>query len=230
MDEETNWNELREEMKRLDYPENHSFDPETLTPEGKSIQRAHAVLDILKKETKVKGTILDIGCNKGWFAFAFGWFYVALEGRFSHIVGIDVNREFTTLAQRIVEAHKLFDKMCFCATRFEDFFSDKPFDILHFGQCNQYLFRDGVRRKENPLWFLVKAKTLAKNHILIDGAFDGDPSVEYDAKQDGWPPIVKRMATIEGYASQLRPEFRLIRYQWSGDGATRYMAIFERVR
>lgn len=228
---EVNWSELLERMKKLDYPPNSTFNPQTLESQGKALSRAHKLLDMLGDVGFNKNSLLDIGSNRGWFAFTFGWFYIKAKCWFSEIIGIEPRKEYVNLAQNIRNAHGLLNVEFFC-TDFESFHASSMFDVIHFGQCCHYMFRDGVRRKEDPLWFLTKAKLMAGKHIIIDGAFDGDQSVEYDAVTDKWPQHVKRMATIEFYAYRLRPEFRLIRYGTSGDPAPelkRFIAVFERV-
>jgi SAM-dependent methyltransferase len=217
-----NWDELRKEMNRLDYPENQYFDPEIipnqyLTNNNDRMRTIYAILFNIV----FKYDVLDVGCNRGLFSFAF-------HHIFNRIVAIDPLSEYIALANKIKDAHGI-KNINFVVSSFEKWLGTSTYDMVHFGQCNQYLFRDGFRRKEDPLWFLTKAKKLANKYIAIDGGYDGDPSVEFDAKQDKWPPNVKRMATIEFYAFRLRPEFKLIKYGWSGDGATRYMAIFERI-
>lgn len=215
------WNLIKKRMAEHDYPAHRSFDPKTFRPAKGSLNTAAfkgSCLEVMKYHFV---SLLDIGCNKGFFSFV-------CRKNFDRIVGIDPMKEMIGIASDIRDAHKL-EHIFFMDSRFENYDKPDTYDVVHFGQCCHYLFRDGFRRNENPLWFLIKAKALATKYIVIDGAFDGDPSVEYDASKDNWPPIVKRMATIEGYAGQLRPEFRLIRYGWSGDGATRYMAIFERI-
>ena len=221
------WNEIRKRMKAYDYPENHSFDPDTLQSTGRSVSRVKALTEILTG-VGLSGRLLDVGCNRGWFTFTFGCFLFASESWFSHIVGIDPIGECIGIAEDIRSAHD-FPTVEFKHVRFEQYDGTEPFNTVHFGQCAHYLFRDCVRRGEHPLKFLDKAKDLALRHILIDGAFDGDPSVEYDAKADRWAPEIKKLATIEGYATALRPEFKLIKYARSGDASTRYMAVFERI-
>lgn len=216
------WNKLRQRMKKHHYPQHREFDPETLLPANGSTDMYAFRLSCGNLLNTYLDSLLDVGSNKGFFSFT-------ARKAYKKILGIDPIKEAVQIANDIRDAHNERGHINFLCVRFEHLDTVEQFDVVHFGQVCHYLFRDGFRRMENPLWFLVKAKKLAKKYIAIDGAFDGDPSVEYDAKKDGWPPIVKRMATIEGYAGQLRPEFRLIRYGWSGDGASRYMAIFERI-
>ena len=216
------WEDLRRRMRQYDYPENHSFDPEKLEPTGKSYNRFYVISDRFEELSKRNyGSLLDIGCNRGLFSFFF-------KDNYHRIIAIDPMPEMINLARDIKKAHGI-NHIQFLCCRFERYDSSETFDVVHFGQCSHYLFRDGFRSGGDPLWFLGKVKGMTNKYIAIDSGFDGDPSVEYDFKHDKWPPLVKQMATIEGYAQRLRPEFRLIRYNHSGDGATRYMAIFERI-
>lgn len=218
-----NWNKLRKEMEDNSYPPNQSFDPETidnLPCENKRMETISRIFPDLLCPNKFK-SLLDVGCNKGLFSFSF-------NDTFKEIIGIDPIKKMIDIAQKIRTAHKL-DNIDFLNIPFEKFPLSHQFDIVHFGQCAHYLFRDAVRSNMYPLTFLLTAKLLAKVYILIDGGFEGDPSVEYDAKTDKWSKVIKEMATIEGYAKTLRPEFRLIKYGWSGDGATRFLAVFQKI-
>jgi SAM-dependent methyltransferase len=222
---EVNWSELRERMRKFDYPVNHSFDPETLKPNTdvarSRVNEIVAFSEEIINEYRDSDPLLDVGCNKGLFSFL-------ARNNYRSIVGIDINPDMIRLANDIRDAQGI-KNIFFNVSSFENFLNTEQFIVVHFGQCSHYLFRDAFRRGENPLSFLEKAKRLAKKYIAIDGAFDGDSSVEFDAVTDKWPADVKKLATIEGYAGQLRPEFRLIRYNWSGGSSTRYMAIFERI-
>lgn len=217
-----NWNELRKEMEENSYPVNQSFDPENVDDLPYSNKRMLHISSIFSDLLCPKGfdSLLDVGCNKGLFSFAF-------SDAFKEIVGIDPIKKMIEIAQKIRNKYGL-QHIEFLEIPFEKFPLRYQFDVVHFGQCAHYLFRDAVRNNLYPLTFLNSAKTLAKKYILLDGAFEGDPSVEFDAKTDKWSKEIKDMATIEGYAKALRPEFRLIKYGWSGDGATRFLAVFER--
>lgn len=215
-----NWNELKKEMETNSYPPNQSFDPEDIENLMITNKRMKIISQIFPEINYGYDSLLDVGCNKGLFSFTF-------KDCFQKIVGIDPIKDMITIAQKITDAYEL-KHIDFINRRYEAFNPTVTYDIVHFGQCAHYLFRDSVRCHKHPLTFLIKAKKQAKKYILIDGAFDGDPSVEFDAKTDEWPDSIKAMATIEGYATMLRPEFRLEKYGWSGDGATRYLAVFER--
>lgn len=217
-----NWDEIRKEMNENEYPPNQLFDPETVDELPFCNNRMETIYKMVPElHNGALGSLLDVGSNRGLFSFSF-------RDYFKEIIGIDPINKMVEIAQKIRTATGLGHIEFFCV-RFESFNVDAQFDVVHFGQVSHYLFRDAYRRGADPLSFLGKAKTLSKKYIAIDGAFEGDPSVEFDAKQDKWPTEVKKMATIEGYATALRPEFKLIKYGWSGDGATRYMAIFERI-
>ena len=98
------WNAIRDKMKVYDYPENHSFDPDSLVSTGKSKSRALVLLDMLS-DVGLKGSLLDVGCNRGWFTFTFGCFYLKSEEWFSDIVGIDPIKECIDIAEDIRAAH-----------------------------------------------------------------------------------------------------------------------------
>lgn len=218
-----NWNKIQKEMDDNSYPPNQSFDPETidnLPYENIRMETISRLFPDLLCPQRFE-SLLDVGCNKGLFSFSF-------NDTFKEIVGIDPMIKMINVAQKIRTAHGL-GHIEFLNISFEKFSLRSMFDVVHFGQCTHYLFRDAVRNKIFPLSFLHNAKVITKKFILIDGAFEGDPSVEYDAKTDKWPKEIKDMATIEGYAKALRPEFRLIKYGWSGDGATRFLAVFKKI-
>ncbi len=218
-----NWNELKKEMDDNPYPPNQSFDPvciDNLPYSNKRMLMISKIFPDLLCPGRFE-SLLDVGCNKGLFSFAF-------SDTFKKIIGIDPIDKMIDIAYEIRNVHNL-SHISFFKERFENFNMTIQFDIVHFGQCTHYLFRDAVRSNMHPLSFLLKAKTLSKKYIFIDGAFDGDPSVEFDAKTDKWSKVIKEMATIEGYAKTLRPEFRLINYGWSGDGATRFLAVFQKI-
>lgn len=218
-----NWNKLREEMEGNSYPPNQSFDPERLDGLSYSNKRMRTISKLFPELTfqdKFE-SLLDVGCNKGLFSFAF-------KRAFKNIIGIDPIEKMIDIANKIKTSYKL-ENIFFCKSSFENYNPEIKADVVHFGQCAHYLFRDSVRCKKHPLSFLIKAKELTTKYILIDGAFEGDPSVEFDANADNWSDTIKASATIEGYATILRPEFRLIKYGWSGDGATRFLAVFEKV-
>ena len=215
-----NWKKIIKEMEVNSYPPNQFYDPsdiENLIITNKRIKTIHHIFPEIEYGFD---SLLDVGCNKGLFSFAF-------KDCFKEIIGIDPIRNMIDIAQEIKNAYEL-QHISFFNIPFEKFYTDIMFDIVHFGQCAHYLFRDAVRKCSYPLTFLEMAKEHSKKYILVDGAFEGDPSVEFDAKEDKWPQSIKEMATIEGYAKALRPEFRLIKYGWSGDGATRFLAVFER--
>jgi SAM-dependent methyltransferase len=218
-----NWENLLKEMEKNSYPPNQSFDPRdiyNLPYANKRMETISGIFPDLLYPHKFK-SLLDVGCNKGLFSFAF-------SETFKKILGIDPMAKMINIAQKIRDNHRL-SHIEFMNIPFEKFPIRDMFDVIHFGQCTHYLFRDAVRKKVEPLFFLQKAKKIAKKYILIDGAFDGDPSVEFDAKEDKWSKEIKEMATIEGYAKALRSQFRLIKYGWSGDGATRFLAVFQKI-
>lgn len=218
-----NWDNIIKEMGENPYPPNQSFDPRNihnLAYENKRMQEISRLFPDLLCPQKFK-SLLDVGCNKGLFSFSF-------NDTFNMIVGIDPIDKMINIAQKIRNGHGL-SHIEFLNSSFEKFSLSDMFDIVHFGQCTHYLFRDAVRNNVFPLSFLHDASVIAKKFILIDGAFERDPSVEYDAITDNWSKETKDLATIEGYAKALRPEFRLIKYGWSGDGATRYLAVFQKI-
>lgn len=218
-----NWNELKKEVEDNPYPPNQSFNPESIDNLPHENSRMKIISRIFPDLLCPQNfdSLLDVGCNKGLFSFSF-------KDTFKEIVGIDPMKKMIDIAQKIRTVHGLAH-IEFLNTSFEKFPLRNTFDIVHFGQCAHYLFRDAVRNKTFPLSFLHNANILAKKYILIDGAFEGDPSVEFDAKTDKWSKEIKEQATIEGYAKALRPESRLIKYGWSGDGATRFLAIFQKI-
>ncbi len=218
-----NWNELKKEMDENPYPPNQSFNPQVINDLPNENKRMRIVSEIFPDLLCAKKfqSLLDVGCNKGLFTFSF-------HNTFKEILGIDPIGRMIEIARKIRNEYGL-THIDFLDIPFEKFSLKVKFDVVHFGQCAHYLFRDAVRNKIHPLTFLQKAKELSKKYILIDGAFEGDPSVEFDATTDSWSVTTKAMATIEGYATALRPEFRLIKYGWSGDGSTRFLAVFERV-
>lgn len=217
-----NFDKIKKEMEQNSYPPNQAFNPEDIDNLLVTNKRMYTIHGIFPELTlNVYDTLLDVGCNKGLFSFTF-------KDSFKDIIGIDPIKKMVDIARDIRDTYNL-EHLSFCNLSFELFNDTIEYDIVHFGQCAHYLFRDCVRNKTHPLSFLIKAKKYAKKYILIDGAFEGDPSVEFDAKNDNWSETIKAMATIEGYATMLRPEFRLIKYGWSGDGATRFLAVFERV-
>ena len=215
--------EIKKEMHQNPYPPNQLFDLETIENLPNINKRMNTIAQIFPDLciSDKFDALLDVGCNKGLFSFSF-------RKAFEEIIGIDPLAKMIDIAQKIRTAYD-WQHISFFNQTFESFKCDDKFDVVHFGQCAHYIFRDAARKNMHPLSFLEKAKHLTKKFILIDGAFDGDPSVEFDAKQDRWPKVVKEMATIEGYAKALRPQFKLIKYGWSGDGATRYLAVFEKL-
>jgi SAM-dependent methyltransferase len=227
MNKNTDWDNIINEMADNSYPPNQSFDPRFINDlycrNTRMMTIAKIFPDLVCHHSKPHtfNSLLDVGCNKGLFSFAF-------KDTFMNILGIDPMVKMINIAQKIRNTHGL-SHIEFLNTSFEKFPLNVTFDIVHFGQCSHYLFRDAVRNRIFPLTFLHNAIILAKKYILIDGAFEGDPSVEFDAQKDSWSKDIKDLATIEGYAKALRPQFRLLKYGWSGDGATRFLAVFQRI-
>lgn len=216
---ELNFDSCRKTMNELEYPPNHRFDPETFEPCDSTIFRIDAIKKCAPELISGGESLLDIGCNKGFISLYF-------REKYKKIVGIDINKKFIDFANELKKIHNI-SNIEFRCCRFEDMPIDEKFEVLHFGQCTHYLFRDAVRNGLYPLSFLDKAKKLSTKIIAIDGAFGlDDPSVKFDSKHDVWNDPIKSLCNIESYNRDLRPEFKLKSYNWSGDGATRYMAIF----
>jgi len=215
-----NFEDLQKEMNALQYPPNHKFDSLTLEPLGNMIDRVKALKKFAPELMNGGESLLDIGCNKGFISFY-------LKDKYKHIEAIDPNKKFIDFAKHLQHAHDI-NNIFFWDYNFENWHRKDKYEVVYFGQCTHYLFRNAVRQGKHPLSFLLKAQKIAEKVIAIDGAFTlDDPSVKFDSGQDNWTKEIKDCCSIEAYCYNL-PFFQLSSYNWSGDGATRSIAIFKR--
>lgn len=212
----------RKTMDALEYPPNHKFDPETFEPIGITIERINTITRHAPELILGSGTLLDVGCNKGLISFY-------LRGRYTRITAVDPLKEWIDFANKLKEVHGI-KNIDFLINRFE-YLPEDSYNVIHFGQCSHYLYRDEIRRMDIPLTFIRKAARMARDAIVIDGTFGiDDPSPKFDSEKDHWNDDVKRGCTIEAYCMALRPDFKLVRYIESGSGNTRRLAVFVRVK
>lgn len=220
---EMSFEDLQKELDSniLEYPPNHKFDVKTLLPMGSTVSRIKALENFAPELINGGESLLDVGCNKGFMSFY-------LRNRYKYIEAIEPNINFIQFANKLTHKHRI-KNINFLPYRFEDFIADKMFDVVYFGQCTHYLFRDAVRKGKHPLSFLHKVKKIAKKIIAIDGAFTiEDPSIKFDSKHDNWTEDIKNCVDIQAYCLNLWPEFQLTSFNWSGDGATRKIAIWKK--
>ena len=218
-----NIKELQDWHDRLVYPK-CTFDVEDLCPTGALLTRFQSIeYDKLFSSIEM-GTfknLLDVGCNKGGFSF-----FVIDDIPVIH--GIDPNKEMVQFANEVSNYHKLSLHVKFYNTTFLSFIPEQHYDLIYFGQSAHHIFKQAFRDNLYPLWFLDKAKKICNKSIVLDAKFIGDPSVDKDAEIDLWASFQCKQATIFGYAERLWPEFELKSYGLSGDGDTRYLAVFDK--
>ena len=215
------YEKYRETMNRLEYPPNHKYDPETFEPIGVTIECINAINRFAPELLSKHESLLDVGCNKGFMSFY-------LRGYYNKIVAIDPLTEWIEFAEDLRKINTM-PNIEFRVQRFEDT-PEVKYSVIHFGQCSHYLYRDEIRRCDDPLTFVRKAKRMAQAAIVIDGAFGlDDPSPRFDSVKNNWNDDVKRMCTLEHYIKVMQPEFKFVRFNPSGGCDTRHIAVWKKV-
>ncbi|MDD4980672.1 MAG: class I SAM-dependent methyltransferase [Candidatus Omnitrophica bacterium] len=215
------FNQLREELKLLSYPDNHCFDPETLEPQGKTIHR----LEILKNnapELFAGGqSLLEIGSNKGYFC-------IKLADKYEKVTGFDKAKEYIDFSIKLAAAHNI-KNIDFWHGEFRDVPFQHKYDVVYIGNCHHYFFFDCAKSYAPPLLFLKKLAGICDKYLIIDGPFEiSDPAVTKLSREGSWSSYVKSLYTFAQYEEYLKPQFELVRHCDNGLG--RATAVFKRAK
>jgi len=217
-----NVEELKKRMAALPYPDNHVFDPETLKPEGVLAERVKLLKANVPELFKGGKTLIDIGTNKGFFAFLFA-------GKFKRIIAADPDTASIELAREIQKYHGL-DNIEFMETDFERFACPAA-DVVYVGNCQHYLYRDDLRAGRDPLTHLRRLGEMARKVLILDGPMEHtDFAMIGMAKDEDWTDAQKKPYSLKNFTAVLEPVFKFVREEYNGIGkgnSARYTAVFK---
>jgi len=215
------YEDLREIMKKdLQYPDNHDYDPDTFTPQGKLSLRVERLRRNAPELFAGGKSLLEIGSNKGYFC-------MTLAKVYGEIHGYDKAKEYTDFCWVLAKMHGI-SNVRFYPGSFRDIPFDRTYEVVYVGNCHHYFFLDCARNYAPPLLFLKKLAGLTEKYLILDGPFElKDPAVSRLIKEGSWSEYTQEMYTFEKYVEVLAPQFQLIRKTDNGLG--RETAVFERI-
>jgi SAM-dependent methyltransferase len=141
---------LQEEIDAIVYPPTHTYKLEGLVPTGPLSRR----IEVIQEEFPgffSSGTLLDVGCNKGYFSL-----YHA-----GKVVGIDPDEACIQLCKKLVPTGD------FIQTTFGGLLIDKMFDKIFIGNGHHYPFIEA----DGWSW-VEKLAEMSDGLVLIEGPID----------------------------------------------------------
>lgn len=223
---------FKERLIKLDYPDNHHYDPDTLEP-----------LDIMKKRVELLKinapellaggrSLLDIGSNKGFISFY-------LRNIYSVIYSIEPLKQYVDFCNDLQQHHGIIN-INFIYGNFEDIhgnFEDTSitprFSVLFVGNVSHYLFRNCVRKHEDSFGWLRRIVSFTENYVILDGPLDyHEFAIRGMAKDEGWDVGIISRYTLDNMKKVLSGEgFAFVRIGYNGIGvgnSARRTAVFKR--
>lgn len=213
---------LREKLEGLSYPDNHTFDPETLLPTGILINRIKLLHKNAPEMMNGGKRFLDVGSNKGFMSFY-------LRDKFEDIIGYEPGKEFVEFSNTLKKAHGV-ENIKFLIGSFHDI-PDDFFDVVYLGNCLHYIFRHDIRQGLLPLSYIEKIKKLCSNILVVDGPQNyWEFAIDSMSKTENWSEEIKKEFTLDNFTKKLG--WCLIRTGYNGIGSGksgRTTAVFRRV-
>jgi ubiquinone/menaquinone biosynthesis C-methylase UbiE len=216
---------LRQQLKELEYPTNHHYDPEFLEPLGDLKTRVALLYKNAPQMMEGGESLLDVGFNKGFISFH-------LSKVFKRIVGYEPGKEFVDIARKIKDLHG-FDNIEFLEGDFHSMPSNVPYDVVYVGNCLHYIFREDIRKGLFPYSFIDKMKSVCSRILVIDGPQNyWEFAMVGMAKDEGWPVRVYQWFTQGNLISKIGWRVLNIAYNGIGDkhgNSRRTTIVFEKI-
>lgn len=209
-----NWDELREIEKKLTYPGNQHFDPESLGPyHGETLER---ILHIKKWIPELEGgeSLLDIGSSKGLIPFYYGrgW---------NRVVAYEPFSDASDFCQMVLKEHpELKYILHFRNGGFRDVPIMKPlqswrmkipghprmYSVVYCGSVHHHFYRDCMRYGAPRYLWIAKLKALSSDVIILDGPKSADdPTCKVFSEEESWTEEQRSEFNVDNLCKYMAP-------------------------
>lgn len=198
-------------IKQLNYPENYMFDAKTLLPEGVLSKRVELMKENIPELFTGGTSLLDIGCNKGYFS-------LLLSKKYKRIVGYDVDVRMIEIARDVKSYHGI-KNVEFNVGGLVDISNRSRYETVYLGGVHHLIFAQEVNSGLDPMNFIRKLKKIAKKYIIIDGVMNyWDFAFLAIRKDYNYQPNIYEQYTLENIKKILAPTFQFLKDPWDGIG------------
>lgn len=214
------FDDLKEEIKKLEYPPNHQYDPETFEPIGELVTRIKCLQKTTVEMINGNESFLDIGSNKGFISF---W----LRNKYDKIYAFEPELRFVDFCNKVRQAHKI-QNIDFMQGGLDQISDNFKSDVVYAGHFNHHCYNGAIINKSARYDFMRKLVNLAKKYLILDGPVDlTDLTVNELSKIHNWSMDDKNNFSMKKHIESISNEFEFLRYGWSGT-STRQILVFKR--
>ncbi len=148
-------------LNQMTYPPTHSYKFDGFIPTDQLKVRVGHINKECPSFLGFCKDFLDIGCNKGFFAF-----HALSNLKCNTVDAIDNRREFIDLCTLLDTGRK--NHVHFEHTGLRDFHSDKQYDRIFVGNVNHYLFSEASGTYD----WVYKLAAMSRGLVLVEGPMD----------------------------------------------------------
>lgn len=215
--------QVRKKLNGLEYPVNHTYDPETLEPLDIMKDRIGLLNKNAPEMMEGGNSLLDIGSNKGFISFH-------LNKKYKKIVGYEPLKPYVDICNEIKELHKI-KNIKFIRGSFKDIPDNVTYDVVFVGNVQHYFFRDCVLGGKDGYDYLRKLDMIANKYIIFDGPQEGsDFAIIGLGKDNGWSEkFGLKKYSLARLKDTLGWEFIRVGFNGIGEGySSRHTVVFKK--